>query len=76
MHIRVEKAADGTYIVEVPAKKKKDKKGMEMCNEDLKYTTKTEEECIKVIKEALKEIDAPNDEYGIAFNEAVKEPKG
>ena len=71
MRITVEACSDGTYIVEVPAKKSKGKNGLEY-KEDLKYTAKTEEEALKVIKEALKGIAIPEDEYGIAFDEAAK----
>jgi hypothetical protein len=74
MRISVEKASDGTFIIEVPAKKKKGKKGEDICyREDIKYTAKNVDEALKVIKEALNEVETPDDEYGIAFGEAAKE---
>jgi len=74
MRISVEKASDGTYIVEVPRKPKKDKRGNEIYQNDLKYTAKTTKEAMAVIAEALKEVPTPDDEYGIAYDEASKEP--
>jgi len=77
MRISVEKASDGAFIVEVPCKPKKDKgeKGhpMDMMERDLKYTAKTDDEAIKIIKEALKDIKTPEDEYSLAFDSASKE---
>jgi hypothetical protein len=73
MRISIERAADKTFIVEVPCKPKKDKKGnMENWKPDLKYTAKTEEEALDIVKEALKEIETPEDEYGLAFDSASK----
>jgi predicted RNase H-like HicB family nuclease len=72
MRISIEKAADGSFIVIVPAKEKKNPKGDFICQEDLKYTAKTEDEALKIIGEALKEIKSQEDEYGIAFKEASK----
>jgi hypothetical protein len=77
MQIRIEKAADNTFIIEVPCKPKKDKKGNGCIeyNPDLKYTADDEKSALKIISEALKEIEVPEDEYGIGFTEAAKEPK-
>lgn len=75
MRISIEKASDGTFIIEVPCKKRKNKEGELEYKEDLKYTAKTEEDALKVVAEALKEIETPEDEYGIGFNEAAEEPK-
>lgn len=76
MRISCEKCSDGTFLVEVPPKQKKDKKGNEIgWKPELKYTAKTEDEALKIIGEALKEIETPQDEYGIAFEEASKESK-
>jgi hypothetical protein len=77
MQIRIEKAADNTFIIEVPCKPKKEKKGN--CieyNPDLKYTANDEKSALKIIAEALKEIEAPEDEYGIGFDEAAKPKEG
>lgn len=68
-NIRVEKASDGTFIISVPPKPKKDNK--EPCfYEDIKYTAKNEKECLRIVGEALKDVKAPEDEYGIGFEEA------
>jgi len=75
MRISVEKASDGTYIIEVPCKTKKDKKGYEIYKSDLKYTAEDEKGALKIIATALKEIEVPEDEYGLAYAEASKEPK-
>jgi len=72
MRISVEKASDGTYIVEVPCKPKKDEEGHEIYKPELKYTAETEDDAIKIIREALGEIETPDDEYGIAFGEAAE----
>lgn len=72
MRISVEKASDGTFIIEVPAKKRKDAKGNMLYPEDLKYTASDETEALKIIGEALKEVKAPVDEYKIGFDEASK----
>lgn len=73
MRIGVEKAADGTFIIDVPRKPKKDKQGNKLYQEDLRYTAKNIEKALTVIKKVLMEVETPNDEYEIAFDEAVKE---
>lgn len=73
MRISIERAADGSFIITVPAKEKKGPKGVLVCQEDLKYTAEDEAEALKIIETALKEIKPQEDEYGIAFKEASEE---
>ena len=79
MRISIEKCADGTFLIEVPCKPKKKKgegnRNLVEYNPDIKYTAEDEKGALKIITEALKEIETPEDEYGIGFEEATKEPK-
>ena len=74
MQITVEKCTDGTFLVQVPckSKKKEDKGNYIEYRPDLKYTAENEKEALKIIAEALKEVEVPEDEYGIAYEEAIK----
>lgn len=77
MQITIEKCADGTFIIQVPCKpKKKEDKGNRIeYRPDIKYTAEDEKGALKVIAEALKEVEVPEDEYGLAYKEATKEEK-
>lgn len=71
MRISVEKAADGTFIIDVPVKPKKNPKGdLVDYKPDLRYTAKDNAEALKIIEKAIEEVEAPDDEYGLAFEEA------
>ena len=74
MSIETEKVADGSFIIKVPCKAKKND-GSPEWRPDVKYTAKSEDEAIVVIRKALAEIEAPDDELGIAWEEATKEEK-